>query len=173
MRRKVKFYRINHYITAPEVRVVSEKGESIGVLTREKALSLAGRKGLDLVEIAPKVSPPVCKIIDFKKFIYEEAKKQRKSKKQSARQEIKELRMSLFIAKHDFQRRINQAKKFLEGGEIVTFKLFFKGRQINKKDLGLSLFQKAKEALTDISKVSLEPIIKGKILEMTLKPVKK
>lgn len=167
---QTRFYRTNQYIQAKKLRVITEKGENLGVLEKEEALKIAKEKGLDLIEIAPKASPPVCKIIDFRKFKYEQSKKQQKSKKKGSRPEIKEIRISLFMAEHDFQRRIEQAKKFLKEGEIVKFRLFFKGRQNNKKDFGLERFRTAKEVLTEFSNVSQEPIIKGKILEMTLKP---
>lgn len=170
MRRRGKFYRINQYIPAEKVRVVSSEGNNVGILTKEEALKRAQKQGLDLVEIAPKVNPPVCKIIDFKKFRYEQGKKQKKSQKKSLRTELKEIRLKPFMAEYDFQRRVEQAKKFLKKGERVKFRLLFKGREINKKDFGFKLFEKAKELLKEVGVVSQEPKLKGKILEMVLKP---
>lgn len=154
------------------MRVISAAGKNIGVLSKEEALKLAAEDDLDLVEIAPKALPPVCKIVNFKKFQYEQRKKERKGRKKSSRPEVKEIRITLFMAAHDLQRRIKQAEKFLKKGELVKFRLLFKGREISKREIGLALFSKISQELKAVSQVSLNPQIKGKILEMTLKASK-
>ena len=167
-----KFYRINQYIQAEKVRVVDEKGKQTGVLALSEALQQAQQKGLDLVEVAPKAQPPVCKIIDFKKFKYLEAKKRQQEKKKSKKFELKEIRLSPFMAQNDFDYKIKRAGKFLKEGHKVKIHLLFRGRQITKKNFGYEVFKKATEHLKAIAKVEFEPKMAGRRLEMTLAPIK-
>lgn len=164
-----KFYQINQYIQAKKVRVIDKDGKQIGIMTTIEALEEAKKQGLDLVEVAPKADPPVCKIIYFKKFIYQEKKKQsgRQGRKQS---ELKQIRLGLFIEGHDLERRINKAKNFLKNGHKVKFNTLFRGREITKKEFGFNLFRKIVDDLKEDAKVTQEPKLKGRILEMVLEP---
>ena len=166
-----KFYRLNQYIQAGKVRVVDEKGKQIGVLTLSEALQQAQQKGLDLVEVAPKAQPPVCKIIDFKKFKFLEEKKKQQERKKSKKSELKEVRLSPFMAENDFNFKIERAKEFLKKEDKVKIHLLFRGRQITKKSFGYELFKKAAEQLQPFGRVEIEPKMIGKRLEMTLAPI--
>jgi len=166
-----KFYRLNQYITAPTVRVVDEQGKQIGVLLISEALKKAKELNADLVEVAPNANPPVCKIVDFKKFKYLEAKKQQKEKKQSKKVEIKEIRLTPFIAKNDFSFRIRRAEKFLKEGNKVRVTVRFHGRQIARKGFGYELISKAKESLSHYAKEEGKPKFIGNQLEILLSPI--
>ena len=167
-----KFYRINQYIQAEKVRVIDEKGEQLGVMSLQKALKKAEELKLDLIEVAPKAVPPVCKIIDFKKFKYLEAKKEQQEKKKSKKTELKEIRLGLFMAENDFNFRLNHAEEFLKEGHKVKVSLKFKGRQATRKDLGLQLLQKALAKISSFAQVDTEPKIMGQTAEMVLSPLK-
>lgn len=166
-----KFYRLNQYIQAKEVRVVDEEGKQIGILPIEKALEQAQNKGVDLVEVAPKAKPPVCKLIDFKKFKFLESRKERKGKK-SKKVELKEIQLSPFIADNDLNFRLRRAEGFLKQGNKVKIAIVFKGRQITKKDFGYQLIERVLNRLRPYSEVDLEPKFAGQKLEMTLKPAR-
>lgn len=167
---KKSFFRINQYIQADKVRVVDDKGEQVGVLKLNEALQQAQQKGLDLVEVAPKAQPPVCKIIDFKKFKFLESKKKQAGQKKAKKVGLKEIRLSLFMAPNDFAYRLKRAKEFLKQGHKVKFGLLFRGRQITKRELGFELFNKAIEELGFMAKVDSRPKIVGKRLGMSLSP---
>lgn len=153
--------------------MVDEKGEQIGVLTKEEALFKARQKGLDLVEVASNAKPPVCKIIDFKKFKYQEDKKERIGRKGGPKQETKEIRFTPFIAQNDFNIRIERAKEFLEEGHKVKLTVKFMGRQITRKEFGYNLIKKALEQLQTSAKIETEPKWQGKLLMTILAPLKK
>ncbi len=167
-----RFYRTNQYINAEKVRVIDEKGKQIGILDSRQALAKAQEAKLDLVEVAPKAKPPVCKIIDFKKFKYLQAKKKQEEKKKCRKTELKEVRLTLFIAENDLNFRIKKIEKFLKEGHKVKINLRFKGRQITKKEIGYSLLKKVIEKISPFSRVETEPKIIGRRLETTLVPEK-
>lgn len=157
------FYRINWAITAQQLRVVDQTGKQIGVLSREEALNKAKELEVDLVEIAPKATPPVAKLIDFKKFKYLEAKKHQAEKRKQKNVEIKEIRLSPFIGEHDFQVRVHQGKEFLEDGNSLKISIPFKGRLITRKQFGYEVIKKFFAELGPI-KVVREPKFEGYIL---------
>lgn len=167
-----KFYRLNQYITADQVRVVDEKGKQIGVLPLTEALAKARQEGKDLVEVAAKAKPPVCKIINFKKFKYLETKKQQEEKKKNKKIEIKQIRLTPFMAENDFNFRLKRAKEFLNHGDWVKLTVFFRGRQITKKNFGYELIKKAETELEAIAKKTGDPKFMGKQLEVLFLPVK-
>jgi translation initiation factor IF-3 len=167
-----KFYRINQYIRAEKVRVVDEQGRQMDVMSLSEALQKAAEARMDLVEVAPNAIPPVCKIIDFKKFKYQEAKKEQEEKKKTKKTELKEIRLGLFMADNDLNFRLNHAEKFLKEGHKVKINLRFKGRQVIRKDLGYQLIQKAVEKISPFGKVETEPKLLGKQIELILSPVK-
>lgn len=167
-----KFYRTNQYIRAEKVRVVDEEGRQMDVMTLSEALQKAAESKKDLVEVAPNAVPPVCKIIDFKKFKYQEAKKEQEENKRNKKTELKEIRLGLFMADNDLNFRLNHAEKFLKDGHKVKINLRFKGRQVTRKDLGYQLIQKAVEKISPFAKVETEPKLLGKQIELILAPIK-
>ena len=167
-----RFYRINQYIQVKEVRVVDETGKQLGVLPLQEALFISRQRELDLVEVAPDAKPPVCKIIDFKKFKYQESKKEQAGKKKTKKQDIKEIRFTPFIAENDFQIRVKRAKEFLQEGDKVKLTVKFVGRQITRRDFGTNVLNKAIAKLTEFAKLESEPKWQGKLLMTVLKPIK-
>lgn len=159
-----KFYRLNYQITAPSVRLLDEEGKQIGVVTKLEALQKAKEMGLDIVEIAPNANPPVAKLIDYKKFKYQEAKKDRESRKSQKNVGVKEIRLRPFIGQHDFDTRLAQAKDFLADGNQVKLTLAFKGREITRKEFGFAVIKRFVESLESV-KVVREPRMFGKFLE--------
>lgn len=172
MRKTYKFYRINYQITAPEIRLLDEAGKQIGVVSKFEALKRAQLEDKDLVEIAPKAKPPVVKLIDFKKFKYLEAKKEREARKSVKKVGVKEIRLSPFIGNHDFQTRIKRAESFLNDGNQLKISVPFKGREITRKEFGMQIIQKAIENLQEISKVVKSPYFEGRVLVTLLTPSK-
>ncbi|MFZ6053013.1 translation initiation factor IF-3 [Halocola ammonii] len=165
-------HRINGKINAPEVRVVGDNVENQDIYSREEALRMAEDAGLDLVEISPNAKPPVCKIIDYKKFLYEQKKKQKELKAKQSKVEVKEIRFGPNTDDHDFNFKLNHAKKFLgEGAKLKAF-VFFKGRTIVFKDRGEILLLKLAQELEDYGVVEQMPKLEGKRMTMMINPKK-
>lgn len=158
------FFRLNFNITAPQVRVLNEEGKQIGIFTREEALRRAREADADLVEIAPQAKPPVCKIIDFKKFKYQESKRERELRKKAKEVVLKEIRLSPFIGQHDFQIRVDRAKEFLHEGDRIKIVIQFHGREITRKEFGYDLARKFAEAVGDIGTQDQPSKMEGKSL---------
>lgn len=170
---KKKFYQLNHYIKSPELRVIGENGEQIGILKKEEALDRAKAAGLDLVVVAENAKPPVAKIIEFVKFRYQQKQKDALGRKKAKSVEIKEIRFTPFIAEGDYNQRIIKARKFLEGRDKVRLTVKFVGRQITRKQFGERLLEKAITELGDIAKVEFNPRLQGKLLYTQLQPTGK
>lgn len=168
-----RYYRTNQFIQAEKVRAIDEKGKQIGIMSLGEALKQAQKKGLDLVEIAAKAQPPVCKIINFKKFLFQEKKKQKEDEKKNKKIEIKEIRLRPFIAENDLNFRLKQAEKFLKAGNKIKITVKFRGREITKKDFGYKLLKKSIEKLNLVAEAETEPKFVGNQLEINLKPIKK
>ena len=166
-------YRINEQIRVREVRLVGENVPNQGIFTREDALKLAEEQELDLVEVSPMAEPPVCKIIDFNKFVYDQKKKQKEIKSNAAKMVVKEIRFGPNTDEHDFQFKVKHAEKFLQEGAKVKAYVFFKGRTILFKDKGLELLQKFAEELQDWGKPDHAPMLDGKRMITIISPVKK
>jgi translation initiation factor IF-3 len=150
--------------------VVDEKGNQFGVIPIGEALFKARQQGIDLVEVAPNAKPPVCKLIDFKKFKYQEDKKEREGKKKGTKQETKEIRFTPFIAENDFNIRINKAKEFLKDKNRVKLTVKFVGRQLSRKEFGYKLLEKAMESLKEYGKPTDKPKWQGRLLTVSMKP---
>lgn len=172
MRKYTKFYRLNYQITALKLRLLDDTGKQIGVVDKLEALKMAQAEGKDLVEIAPKAVPPVVKLIDYKKFRYLEAKKERENRKNVKHVELKEIRLSSFMGEHDFETRVKQGEEFLKGGHQLKIALIFRGREITHKEFGLNVMSKAIAKLSDVSKITRAPTFEGKILVAVLVPSK-
>lgn len=168
----MKFYRLNQQIQGKSLRVLDENNKQIGILSRDEALAKAQELGLDLVEIAPTVTPPVCKIIDYKKFRYLEEKRQRESRKKTKHADIKELWLGPFMSENDVAVRIARAKKFLKEGHKLRLAVKFAGRQITHPEFGWQLLNKFLAAVEEYGKVERPPRLDGKILSTTLTPGK-
>lgn len=167
-----RYYRLNLNITAPEVRLLSEEGKQVGVFTRDEALRRAREAGIDLVEIAPQAKPPVCKLIDFKKFKYQESKREREIKKKAKEVTTKELRLRPFIGDHDFQVRVNRGREFLEAGDRVKVVVNFYGREITRKEFGFNVIKRFSESVGDIAAQDRPPKFEGKTLVTYFTPSK-
>jgi translation initiation factor IF-3 len=167
-----KQYRINHRIIAPEFRVLDAEGKQVGVLKRDEALRIAQEKELDLVEVAPMAKPPVVKMIDYNKFLYQLEKKKREEKRKSKVSETKEIRLGPFMSDNDLQVMVNRGREFLEEGDKIRLVVKFRGRQITRTEFGRGIIRKAIESLADISKVDREPKMEGRQLVALLSPEK-
>ena len=168
-----KFYRINERIFASLLRVLDAEGKQIGVLSRFDALQKAKELGVDLVEVAPMASPPVVRIIDFKKYLYQESKKKNEEKKRSKVSETKEIRLGPFMNDHDLGTMIRRGTEFLKDNDKVRLIVKFMGRQIAHPEFGKDTMQKVIDALKDFSKLEREPHFEGKQLIAILSPERK
>jgi translation initiation factor IF-3 len=164
--------RINDAIRVPRVRLIDEDGEMLGIVPIRDALFKAEEAGLDLVEISPNADPPVCKILDYGKFRYQEQKKKAEARKKQKVIEIKELKLRPGIDDHDLEVKLKAAQRFLEEGDKVKFTLRFRGREMAHQDLGIKLLNRVKEALVDKIKMELEPKAEGRQIIMIVTPAK-
>jgi len=165
-------HRINHKITAKEVRLIAGDGEQLGVMTLRDALQAAEDAELDLMEVSPNADPPVCKLIDYGKFKYKEQKKETEAKKKRTEQQIKELRIRYRTDVGDLETKLKRAREFLEEGDKVKFSMRFKGREIMYIDLGREKFDTIVERLADVATVDERSPQQGRQLFMTLAPLK-
>jgi len=168
-----KQYRVNNQIQAAQIRVLDIEGKQVGVFSREEALVKAREAETDLVEIAPQAVPPVAKLIDFNKFLYQESKKKQEEKKKAKVSETKEVRLGPFMGDNDLSVMIGRARGFLEDGDKVRLIVKFIGRQIIHPEFGHKILGKVFTALQDISKIDREPKLEGKQLIAIISPEKK
>jgi len=168
-RKKEAEHKINQLITSTEVRLTGENVET-AIYPIAEALKLADEQGLDLVEISPNAVPPVCRIVDYSKFLYEQKKKQKEIKSKAKQTIIKDIRFGPNTDDHDFQFKLKHAISFLESGEKVRAFVHFKGRSIVYKDQGEILLLKFAQGLEDVGKVELLPKLEGKRMFLTLAP---
>ncbi|MBU0569560.1 translation initiation factor IF-3 [Patescibacteria group bacterium] len=167
------YWRINHNIHAPRVRVIGEDGKQLGVLTITEALEKAKEAELDLVEIAPKAIPPVTRIIEFGKFKYLEEKKLKALKKKTKSSETKEIRFSPFIGEADYNTRLEKIRGFLKDKNKVRVVVKFKGRQMGSKQFGYKLIEKILTDLGELVTVDMNPKFVGRHLTMVISSVSK
>lgn len=165
--RNRKFYTLNDRIEAQELRVISDSGEQVGVLSREEALRQARERELDLVLIAPKAQPPVAKIIDFKKFLYQEGKKEKEARRGAKKSTSKDIKLSLFIAPADLERLIEKGRQFLGEGNQLRLNLTLKGREMGKRDRAFELIKSFMGQLGEIN-VSKEPRQEGRVIRAVI-----
>lgn len=159
---------INEQIRDKEVRVIGEDGEQLGIMSAREALQLAEEAGVDLVKIAPTAKPPVCKIVDYGKFKYEQTRKEKEAKKKQKVIEIKEIRLSPNIDTNDLNTKINAAKKFLSKGDRVKVTLRFRGREMAHMAASKHILDDFAEALADVSVVEKAPKVEGRSMTMFL-----
>lgn len=168
-----KFITANQYIRFPEVRVLTEHGEMLGVMPTNEALNKARLAEKDLVLVTENAKPPVVKIIDIAKHKYQLQQKKAEGRKKAKTQEIKEVRFTPFMGEGDFIARLNKVKKFLEKGDKVRLSLQFRGRAITKKEFGYDLYNRVFEETAEIGTTEIEPKMMGKKLVAQIMPVKK
>ncbi|MDR2666248.1 MAG: translation initiation factor IF-3 [Endomicrobium sp.] len=146
-----KRFRINQFIRVPEVRLIDSDGVMVGIFKTTDALVKAQTKDLDLVEVSPGASPPVCKIVNFSKFKYEIERKEREVRKKQKISHIKEIRIRPRISEHDLEVKVKRAREFINSGDKVQLTAMFSGREIKHKDLGIKIMNRIKESLADIA----------------------
>ena len=160
--------RLNDEIIADKIRLISEKGEQLGIVSLEAALEQTLDSGLDLIEIAPNGRPPVCKMVDYGKLKYEKKKKQQQSKKKQHVIKIKEIRLRPRIDDHDLMTKLNQGKKFLREGAKLKVTLMFRGRELSRIDLGRDVMERVLEELGDVAEVEKDIPLEGRRMSIIL-----
>ena len=163
---------LNDEIRASEVRCVGDDGTAYGVISRDEALDIANKMGLDLVLIAADAKPPVCKIMDYGKFRYQQEKKQKEAKKKQKVIEIKEIKLSAKIAQNDINYKIKHAQEFLSEGKYVKFRVFLKGREMTAPEIGVSLLEKIWDMVQEYADRDKAPILEGRYVNMLVTPKK-
>ena len=163
--------RSNNRITSSEVQVITNDGDNLGILNTNEAISKAKEEGLDLIEIAPKARPPVCKIMDMGKYKYDAQKKANKAKKKQKKIELKEIKLRPVTELHDYTFKIKNAQKFISKGDKVKFTIKFKGRELQHSHLGNELMDKIKLDMQEIGRVELQPKFDGKQMIMVIQPL--
>jgi translation initiation factor IF-3 len=165
-------HRTNERIRVPSVRVIDEDGEQIGIMDTRDAVQTARERGVDLVEIAPNAKPPVCRIIDYGKFLYEEKKKTAEAKKKQVTVTVKELKFRPATDEHDYGYRMERAREWLAEGDKVRAAIAFRGREMTHRELGAKILQKLTTDLADISDVEVAPKMEGYQMFTILVPKK-
>lgn len=166
----IKEMQINEEITDKEVRLISNDGERLGIVSAAQAQKLAAEKNLDLVKIAPQAKPPVCKIMDYGKYRFEQSKREKEAKKNQRVIEIKEIRLSPNIDVHDFDTKVGHARKFLSAGNKTKVSIRFRGREMTHTDLGLTIMAQFAEKCADIASVEKPAKLEGRQMLMFLAP---
>ncbi|MBF0569204.1 MAG: translation initiation factor IF-3 [Candidatus Omnitrophica bacterium] len=165
-----KRIRINEQIRVLEVRLIGPEAEQLGVMTIAKAQELSDQYGLDLVEVAPTAKPPVCRIMDFSKFKYEQEKKERRAKKNAHVVHLKQIRIKPHIEEHDLETKLNQAKAFLEKKDKVRVNLFFSGREMAFRDKARGLLEKFIVETAELAQVEKDIMMEGRVMSVLISP---
>lgn len=161
---------INEEIRDKELRVIGSNGEQLGIMSVSQALAKAESLNLDLVKIAPQAKPPVCKIMDYGKYRFEQAKREKEARKNQHVVDIKEIRLSLNIDTHDFNTKLAHAKRFIEGGNKIKVSIRFRGREMGHPELGMDVMQKFAEACADFANIEKPAKLEGRSMLMFLSP---
>ena len=163
-----KELQINEEIRDKELRVIGADGSQLGIMPSAKALETAAAQNLDLVKIAPQAVPPVCKIMDYGKYRFEQTKREKEAKKNQRVVDIKEIRLSLSIDTHDFNTKLNHATRFIQGGDKVKVSIRFRGREMGHPELGYEIMERFAQACTDIAVVEKPAKLEGRTMLMFL-----
>ncbi|MFH1505354.1 MAG: translation initiation factor IF-3 [Candidatus Omnitrophota bacterium] len=166
----MKYVRVNEKIFASTVRLIGSEGEQLGVFSRDLAFKKAEDCDLDLVEVAPQAKPPVCRIIDFSKYKYEQRKREKEVKKHQRQTQLKELRIRPRIDPHDYAIKLKHIKEFLEKKHKVRIRMWFKGREISHKDIGKRIIDQLIKDVEKEGRIDREPHMLGKTLVLVLSP---
>ncbi len=164
---------MNDEIRDPKVRLIDENGQQHGIVLIQEAIRLAENRGFDLIEISPNANPPVCKLLDYGKYRYEQMKKEKLQRKHQQQTQVKEIRLHPNTDDHDFEYKARHARRFLEEGNKVKATVIFKGREITYKDQGEEILQRLLEKVEDVTKVEQKPKMEGRSMIMMLAPEKK
>lgn len=164
--------RVNDDITSPQLRLVGAEGEQVGIVSLEQALAAAEESGLDLVEIAPQAEPPVCRLMDYGKFIFQEQKKRAAAKKKQQQVQLKEVKFRPGTEEGDYQTKLRHLRKFLDHGDKTKVTLWFRGREMRHQELGLKLLERVEKDLEELAKVEQFPKMEGRRMFMVLTPRK-
>ncbi|SHM11719.1 bacterial translation initiation factor 3 (bIF-3) [Caldanaerovirga acetigignens] len=167
---KEKELEVNYEIKAREVRVIDVDGKQLGIMPLKEALRLAQERQLDLVKVAPQAKPPVCKIMDYGKYKYEQSKREKEARKNQKVISVKEIRMSPNIEEHDFQVRVKSALRFLDDGNKVKVTVRFRGREITHTQLGEDVLKRLAESVKEKAVIEKPPVIEGRNMVMILSP---
>jgi len=166
----VKYVRVNERIYAKKLRVIGPEGQQLGVFPRDLAFKKAEEYDLDLVEVAPQADPPVCRIIDFSKYKYEQKKREKELKKHQKQSQVKEVRIRPRIDIHDYEVKLKHIKEFLEKKHKVRVRMWFRGREIAHKDIGNKIIDKLLKDIEPVGRVDREPHMLGKTMVLILSP---
>ncbi len=166
----IKNLRVNERIIAKEVRLVGEKGEQLGIMPLYQAREIAREHNIDLVEVAAASVPPVCRLLDYGKYRYEQARKEREARRNQKVSLLREVRLRPKIGDHDFEAKARLVKKLLNGGDKVKVTVMFRGREITHPEIGWRLLQRMSESLTEVASVERQPVIDGKRMLIILSP---
>ncbi|MCS6889242.1 MAG: translation initiation factor IF-3 [Chloroflexus sp.] len=164
---------MNNRIRAREVRLIDENGTQVGIVPLREALAMAEERGYDLVEVAPNAVPPVCRLLDYGKFRYEQSKKEREARRNQKQSELKQIRLMPKTDDHDVAVKANQARRFLLSGDKVKFNLRFRGREMAHPEIGRKMLDEIAEQLSDIAVIEQKPLMEGRVLSMLLAPTAK
>jgi translation initiation factor IF-3 len=162
--------RINERIRVPEVRVIGEEGEQLGVMNTRDAVQMAREKGLDLVEVAAQADPPVCRIIDYGKYQYEAKKKANEAKKKQVTITVKEVKFRPSTDEHDYNYRMKHAREWLQAGDKVKATIWFRGREMTHRELGARILEKLEQDLLDVGEVEARPRMEGNQMFIIVAP---
>ncbi|RME46889.1 MAG: translation initiation factor IF-3 [Caldilineae bacterium] len=171
-KRSPQTQRVNRQIRAREVRLIRETGEQAGIVSLQEALRIAEEVGLDLVEVAPQANPPVCRLMDFGKFMYTKSKRERQARKAQAKTEVKEIQLRPKTGEHDINFKVRDARKWLERGAKVKVRIRFRGRERYIPEVGLERLQEVAQMLADVSVIEQKPSFEGRSMIMILAPNK-
>ncbi len=163
---------INEEIKAAQVRVIGKNNEQVGIMKIEDARAYAYNNGVDLVLIVPAATPPVCRAVDYGKFCFERDKREKEAKKKQVIVKIKEVQLSCRIEQHDFETRVNQARKFLSEGNKVRAVVRFRGREMMHQNLGLQVISKFEEACADLGRADKGASMEGRFMSINISPIK-
>jgi len=162
---------LNEAIDLKEIRVVTADGEPLGIMSSKEALKIAYEKDLDLVMIAPQATPPVCKIMDYGKFCFEKQKREKEAKKKQQTVELKEIQLSCRIDTHDYETKLNQARKFLSSGNKVRVVMKFRGREMSHQAIGRELLEKFLADTQEVGSCDKKPVLDGRFMSMVISPL--
>ncbi len=169
---KDKKNRVNEDIDIPQVRLIDDEGEQLGIVETAQALELANERGFDLVEIAPNAAPPVCRLMDYGKFLFQENKKRQAQKKSQVHITVKEIKFRPGTEEGDYQTKLRNLKRFLRHGDKTKVTMWFKGREMRHQELGLKMLQRVEADLDELAKVEQMPKLEGRRMSMVLSPRK-
>ncbi len=164
--------RVNHRIRAPEIRVIAEDGEQLGVMRPDEALKIAEERGLDLVEVAPTARPPVCRVMDYGKYLYQQSKKAQEAKKHQKTIQVKEVKFRPKIDQHDYEFKKNHVIRFLKDENKVKATVMFRGREVTHAEIGREILDRLRQEVEELAQVERPPKLEGYNMTMILSPRK-